>query len=63
VKRPGLLGELVAEFLGTLILLAFGSGVCAMVVLFGTGAPGEIVHGGWTNITIGWRWALPSASG
>lgn len=54
MKRPGLLGELVAEFLGTLILLAFGSGVCAMVVLFGTGAPGEIVHGGWTNITIGW---------
>jgi len=47
-------GELAAEFLGTLILLAFGSGVCAMVVLFGTGAPGEVVHGGWTNITLGW---------
>ncbi len=54
MNRPSLAGELLAEFLGTAILLAFGSGVCAMVVLFGTGAPGEIVHGGWTNITIGW---------
>jgi glycerol uptake facilitator protein len=25
-----------------------------MVVLFGTGVPGEIVHGGFTNITIAW---------
>jgi len=54
VRRPTLAGELAAEFLGTLILLAFGSGVCAMVVLFRTGAPGEVVHGGWTNITLGW---------
>ncbi len=54
MRRPTLTGELAAEFLGTLILLAFGSGVCAMVVLFGTGLPGEVVHGGWTNITLGW---------
>ena len=46
--------ELVAEFLGTLVLILFGNGVVANVVLFGTGIPGEIVHGGYTNITFGW---------
>lgn len=46
--------ELVAEFIGTMVLMMFGNGVVAMVVLFGTGAPGEIVHGGWTNINFGW---------
>jgi glycerol uptake facilitator protein len=46
--------ELVAEFVGTMVLMMFGNGVVAMVVLFGTGAPGEIVHGGWTNINFGW---------
>src|SRR3989442_15939893 len=49
-----MLPELVAEFFGTLVLVLFGNGVVAMVVLFGTGAPGEIVHGGFTNITLGW---------
>jgi glycerol uptake facilitator protein len=49
-----MMSELVAEFLGTLVLIMFGNGVVAMVVLFGTGAPGEIVHGGFTNITFGW---------
>lgn len=49
-----LAAELAAEFFGTLILMLFGTGVVAMVVLFGTGQPGEIVHGGFTNITIGW---------
>ena len=28
--------------------------VVAMVVLFGSGVPAEIVHGGYTNITFGW---------
>ncbi len=46
--------ELGAEFIGTLVLVLFGNGVVAMVVLFGTGATGEIVHGGYTNITFGW---------
>ena len=46
--------ELVAEFLGTMVLIMFGNGVVAMVVLFASGAPGEIVHGGWTNINFGW---------
>lgn len=52
--RSQLAGELVAEFIGTMLILLFGAGVCAMVAAFGTGAPGEIVHGGYTNITIGW---------
>lgn len=47
-------GELAAEFIGTMLILLFGAGVVAMVLLFGTGAPGEVVHGGYTNITLGW---------
>ena len=53
-----MLPELIAEFLGTLVLILFGNGVVAMVVLFGSGIPGEIVHGGYTNITIGWGLAV-----
>src|SRR4051812_33354922 len=49
-----MLREIVAEFAGTLGLILFGAGVVAMVVLFGSGVPGEIVHGGYTNITLGW---------
>lgn len=56
-KGP-LAGELIAEFLGTLVLILFGLGVVAMVVLFGTGVPGEIVKGGYTNITLGWGLAV-----
>ena len=51
---PGLAAELMAEFLGTFVLILFGNGVVAMVVLFGTGVPGEVVHGGYTNITLAW---------
>lgn len=54
MKDKRLLGELVAEFLGTMVLILFGDGVVAMVVLFGTGIPGEVVKGGYTNITLGW---------
>jgi glycerol uptake facilitator protein len=54
MKSTRLLPELVAEFLGTLVLIMFGNGVVAMVVLFGRGTPGEVVHGGFTNITLGW---------
>lgn len=57
-QRDKLLGELSAEFLGTLVLIALGDGVVAMVVLFGTGAPGEVVKGGYTNITLGWGLAV-----
>lgn len=53
-----MLPELIAELLGTFVLIAFGNGVVAMTNLFGTGVPGEIVHGGYTNITIGWGLAV-----
>ena len=52
--KPTLRAELFAEFLGTLILILFGTGVVAMVVLFPSKNPGETIHGGYTNITIGW---------
>ena len=52
--KPSLIAELIAEFLGTLILMLFGIGVVAMVVLFPTRTPGELIHGGYTNITLGW---------
>jgi glycerol uptake facilitator len=58
VQKNTLAAELIAEFLGTLILILFGDGVVAMVVLFGKGLPGEIVHGGFTNITLGWGLAV-----
>lgn len=53
-----MLPELLAEFIGTLVLILFGNGVVANVVLFGSGIPGEIVHGGYTNITLGWGLAV-----
>jgi glycerol uptake facilitator protein len=61
--RKTLLGQVLAEFLGTLVLIALGDGVVAMVVLFGSGAagealPGEVVKGGYTNITLGWGLAV-----
>ena len=54
IAKPALWAELLAEFLGTLVLMLFGTGVVAMVVLFPSGNPGEAIHGGYTNITIGW---------
>jgi len=53
-----MLAELVAEFVGTFVLILFGNGVVAMVKLFGTGVPGELVMGGYTNITIAWGLAV-----
>lgn len=52
--KPGLMAELLAEFLGTFVLILFGTGVVAMVVLFPTKNAGELIHGGYTNITLGW---------
>ena len=57
-SKPSLAAELVAEFLGTFILMLFGNGVVAMVVLFPTNNPGETIHGGFTNITLGWGLAV-----
>lgn len=54
MRKDGLFPDLVSEFLGTLVLILMGCGVCAMTTLFATGQPGEVVMGGWTNITIGW---------
>src|SRR2546423_10627562 len=56
--KPTLIAELVAEFLGTFVLILFGTGVVAMVVLFPSTNPGELIHGGYTNITLGWGLAV-----
>lgn len=56
--KSKLTAELLAEFLGTLVLILFGNGVVAMVQLFGHGTPGEVVNGGYTNITIAWGLAV-----
>jgi glycerol uptake facilitator protein len=56
--KPTLAGELLAEFLGTFVLIALGDGVVAMVVLFDPNVPGASAHGGYTNITLGWGLAV-----
>jgi glycerol uptake facilitator protein len=52
--------EFIAEFLGTMVLILFGCGSVAMVVLFGSNPPipGEVVKGGYTNIVLGWGLAV-----
>src|SRR5271156_4427140 len=52
--------EFMAEFFGTMVLILFGCGSVAMVVLFGSNPPipGEIVKGGYTNIVLGWGLAV-----
>src|ERR1700692_1487567 len=57
-KPPTLIAELIAEFLGTFVLILFGTGVVAMVVLFPSGAAAGTAHGGYTNITLGWGLAV-----
>lgn len=56
--KSTLTAELLAEFLGTLVLILFGNGVVAMVLLFGHSVPGEVVNGGYTNITLAWGLAV-----
>ncbi|MFZ2010263.1 MAG: MIP/aquaporin family protein, partial [Candidatus Sulfotelmatobacter sp.] len=58
MRKPTLTAELIAEFLGTFVLMLFGMGVVAMVVLFPSNIPGATVHGGYTNITLGWGLAV-----
>src|SRR5246127_3119329 len=52
--------EFLAEFFGTMVLILFGDGVVAMVVLFGHNPPipGEVVMGGYTNVVLGWGLAV-----
>jgi glycerol uptake facilitator protein len=52
--------EFIAEFFGTMVLILFGDGVVAMVVLFGHNPPipGEVVMGGYTNVILGWGLAV-----
>jgi glycerol uptake facilitator protein len=56
--KPSFAAQLLAEFLGTFVLILFGTGVVAMVVLFPTRNAAELIHGGYTNITIGWGLAV-----
>jgi len=46
--------ELIYEFIGTAILILFGGGVVANVILKGTKSFGA----GWLTITIGWGFAV-----
>jgi len=51
MRTYSLAAQLCAEFLGTFVLIVFGSGVVASVVLF----PDK---GGFTNITLAWGLAV-----
>jgi glycerol uptake facilitator protein len=59
--REGTMGELLSEFLGTFVLIAFGTGVVAMAV---AGLPqsgrgdGTVSNGDWLLITFGWGMAV-----
>jgi len=67
-RIAGLPGEMMSEFLGTFVLLAFGDGVVAVVV---AGLPGSGRTAGLTNIWVGggnwllitWGWAMAVAMG
>src|SRR3954447_8914529 len=52
--------ETIAELFGTMVLILFGCGSVAMVLLFGSdpAIPGEVVKGGYTNIVLGWGLAV-----
>jgi MIP family channel proteins len=55
MKRDNLQRELLAEFLGTFVLIAFGSGVVAQVVLSGG------THGSYLSINLAWGLAVTMA--
>ena len=65
-RITGLYGELLAEFLGTFVLIAFGDGVVAMAVaaLPGSGrtaTPTTIFNAAGDWLLITWGWALAVA--
>jgi glycerol uptake facilitator protein len=49
MKEMSLGKEMLSEFMGTMILIIFGAGSVAMVVLFG-----KALNTTWDNITLGW---------
>jgi glycerol uptake facilitator protein len=53
LRRLGLAGELLAEFFGTFILLAFGLGVVAQVVAGGIGDHDSIAWAWGLGVTLG----------
>jgi glycerol uptake facilitator protein len=53
LREKGLLGELAAEFAGTLILILFGVGVVAQVVAGGLGGHDSIAWGWGFGVTLG----------
>lgn len=57
MRKPTLAAELLAELLGTFVLILIGDGVVAMVVLFPGDSP-AVAHGGYTNITLCWGLAV-----
>jgi glycerol uptake facilitator len=63
--RVGLAGELVAECLGTFVLICFGDGVVAMAVAAlnqsGRGTQIFVASGDWLLITWGWGFAVAFA--
>lgn len=60
MNRRGLGGELLAEFLGTMVLILFGDGVVAVVLLFlGFGTQdGSANTASWLLINFGWGFAV-----
>jgi glycerol uptake facilitator protein len=53
MRLPGLLGELAAEFAGTMILILFGVGVVAQVVAGGIGDHDSIAWAWGLGVTLG----------
>ena len=58
MNKTSILGEILSEFIGTTVLITIGVGVVAMVELFGGSVPGEVIKGGYTNITLAWGLAV-----
>jgi glycerol uptake facilitator protein len=56
LKRAGLGGELIAEFFGTMVLILFGDGVVATVLLFMGFGPSSSAS--WVLINFGWGFAV-----